>query len=128
MSGDILDQIDHVLADYDTGPDAMRWTPEQQEETGPQVMFGGVDITDHVRSIALPGAAWTVDDELHRFDHAVLEAHFTVDLRYTRGELRSARIARIFGIPQRMVHDGPRPLAVDGAAYRRRQKARRRRR
>lgn len=32
MSGDILDTIDHVLADFEVSGDAMRWTPEPQPE------------------------------------------------------------------------------------------------
>lgn len=28
MSGDLLDTIDNVLHDYETSPDAMRWTPD----------------------------------------------------------------------------------------------------
>lgn len=39
MSGDILDTIDHVLADFEVSGDAMRWTPEPQPER-PQ---GGVE-------------------------------------------------------------------------------------
>lgn len=33
MSRDILDTIDHALADWDTSPDAMRWAPEAEPET-----------------------------------------------------------------------------------------------
>lgn len=30
MSDPVLDTIDHVLHDFDTSPDAMRWMPEPQ--------------------------------------------------------------------------------------------------
>lgn len=46
MSGDIIDAIDRAIADFETGPDAMRWTPDP-----PAAPVGGG---------AVPGRVWIV--------------------------------------------------------------------
>jgi hypothetical protein len=130
VSTDILDQIDHVLADYATGPDAMRWTPEPQPELarggivtgslsledlrqpcrGFQVSFNEDPINGRDWVLQFPGGL-PISEQWRALIYAQAEAMVLEALdRVTR------------------VHSRPEPLAVDGAAYRRRQKARRRRR
>jgi hypothetical protein len=65
VSGDILDTIDHVLADYEVSGDAMRWTPEPQ----PEPMYEGL-----ARLRAVSPASMRTEAYGRLFAHALIGA------------------------------------------------------
>lgn len=117
MSDPVLDTIDHVLHDYETSPDAMRWTPEAR----PEVATPAVDLEAVRRSLAVIGELVTAYSKaitefaqrlgktFRRFSHAMAVAN----LNHMRSRCR---------ICSPMAN--PVPLAINGTEYHRRRKRR----
>lgn len=112
MSDPTLDAIDHVLHDWDTSPDAMRWTPEppkRPELTSDQIqalgrVFNTVGATVADGLKRLTKAFQQAGKAYAKFAHQVME-HDRVRCRVCRP------------------YANPKPVAF-GAEYHRRQKRR----
>lgn len=128
-----LDLIDGALRDYELSSDAMRWTPDEtarddgwsqmQGMTPSLVIFDECAAAFSTTMQAAGQALRTLVGGFQLFTEALGAVEFP-----------PSHIACAILRPRQHVrcHDcnpiaNPRPLAINGAAYRRRQKARRRR-
>lgn len=111
MSGDIVDLIDGALDDY-LSADAMRWAPEP-------------DLPKTALPAPALGRVVTVDFDIDtsRFVRALVQAAEALSrLPWDR----MARILASIDMALEPPRNGPRPLSIDGHAYRRRARGRRR--
>ena len=151
MSRDIIEAIDGALEDWMVSGDAMRWTPDPEPEpelslpetlhvtrsslrwvpsvadpSAPTVaeLRQGVDLGMHLEygghSFTPPPVYWTITTYTDQFTQA-MEAALEV---LTRVDF--AALERLVDRVQSRQRPGPRPLCVDGRAYRRRVRRRRR--
>jgi hypothetical protein len=134
MSADgTLDLIDGALRDYELSSDAMRWTPggasRADKWIGLQGMTPSLVIFDEMttfttgiqaagQALASFGAAITGGFALSVFQPDMAAVHRAHAIYWPRQHIRCGDCHPLAN---------PRPLAISGAAYRRRQKARRRR-
>lgn len=148
MSGDILDSIDGALFDFEVSKDAMRWSPP--EEQPPRIVGPGgqayVINSGELRRIGTAGRIEIQIDtrsfneqmaevgrQLNRFGQQMGDALNTMfePLRKFSATLAKRAHMREPGSHGhcRTCHpeQAPRPLAVNGHEYRRRQRARQRR-
>lgn len=123
----VVDAIDNALSDWNTSPDAMRWTTEEQLVPYPRQARLHVDFGAFAEACRQAAAAYQRACELvaaqladmvrvltHDRNHRLLHA-----LRDYRGFTRCDRCNP---------HANPPPLCIDGHAYHQRRKNRRRRR
>ncbi|MDF9718070.1 hypothetical protein INN71_02655 [Nocardioides sp. ChNu-153] len=113
MSGDILAAIEGALDDWETSPDAMRWTPDPPP-TQPTSVLGP--------RIASRAVTFRVHVDLSPFITAVTEA-----ARAMAALMAGLHIDPLSGVARPVDTHHPRPLPIDGAAYHRRRRARTRR-
>ena len=131
MSGDILDAIDGAIADYRTSGDAMRWTPEPSTN---RQATGRVRIL--LDAAAFIGDMRRVGEQLQRQAVAMNRAAAKIGGRLSKSlKPTSATAHQMVGHSDRLTRvrcrtcnpRGNPPPSPHGAAYRRRQRARRRR-
>ena len=141
MSGDVLDAIDGALRDYDTSHDAMRWVPDRVICDGGQPLRIGWHQPGSIT--VLTPTVIAVDDATAAAFTALAQrfqalGRATVDM----WEPAAKAIADLAHAIDRGINPGlhnrwcarcrplanPRPLCIDGAEYRRRQRNRRKRR
>ena len=128
MSEDILDMIDGTLRDYAVSGDAMRWTPEPEpdpegRDAGPAVLTQvTVDVSGFVDGLR------QVCEAIARFGAACAKGMRLPDLLAALCTGRHERSRDRARCPKCNPAGNPRPLAVNGHEYRRRQLNRRRRR
>lgn len=150
MSADgTLDLIDGALRDYELSSDAMRWQPDRAACDGTGYTRGGASRTEGRIGLQGMTASLVIYDEVTTFTAAVGDAGNAYlqavgpAVRSFVGAFQSVTEAIVVKIghdfhrayyPRQHVRcrechpiANPRPLAISGAKYRRKQKARRRR-
>lgn len=141
QSGDILDTIDGTLRDFEVGVDAMRWNPEPAARTlrcsGPGRLFWNGryigDTADLVFSFGTTAVAREVREQAEAEYERMVAPRPTVasfTFQVISDVMHNFHVALALFSP-RCHYCNPRanpPRSRYGAAYRQRQKARRRRR
>lgn len=125
MAGDILDAIDGALLDWETSQDAMRWTPAEKrpvraDDAMAALARTAIDMSGIVRGFqqmgeAMGRALYEMFAPLRKLS-ATLATIAHMQEPGSHGHCRTCH-------PEQ----APRPLAVNGHEYRRRQRARQRR-
>lgn len=116
MSSDsVLETIDNALHDWDTSPDAMRWTPDHP---GSQI--------EHTPSSVILTINVDTTRAREAFARMVQAAAAAADA-YTRGMNKFRRSWLNHWVTQRHRQHQPAPLPINGHEYRRRVKQRGRR-
>jgi len=143
-----VDLIDNAVADWETSTDAMRWTPDAPPEPSkPRVYFAPLD-DDGVAGewVELPGVVsvsmgriepddppqpqtFHLDTAFGRFTpNRPLSSCLIANFILSREDLRRVvqrTIKAIEGLFAAQRRHRPKPLPIDGAAYRRRTRRRR---
>lgn len=145
MSADgTLDLIDGALRDYELSSDAMRWQPDRAVCDGTGYTRGGASRTEGRIRLQGMTASLVIYDEVTTFTTGMQAAGQAFQalargfqslsgVQLTVTGTISHNIHRIYWPRQHIrcteCHPdaNPRPLAINGAQYRRKQKARRRR-
>lgn len=115
----ILDSIDGAVRDWETSRDAMRWVPGEARGGLPPARDGAVHVQVHVDVAPLAEALGLMLADLTR-----LLGSFTSAAGSAAGEI--VHLAAVLGVRPERRRGGGR-LAVDGHAYQRRLRARRKR-
>lgn len=117
MSDPVLDSIDHVLHDFDTSPDAMRWTPEPAKQPRMELTPDQIQALRRVFNTAGEAVARGIKSLTKAFERAG-KAYLNFAHQVSAHDRTRCRVCRPYA--------NPKPLAF-GAEYHRRSRRRNRR-